>query len=54
LTEAATRGKRDELFGLKENVIVGHLIPAGTGFKSHREIDVIKTATEEVTKEKKE
>jgi len=54
LTEAATRGKRDELFGLKENVIVGHLIPAGTGFKSHREIDVVKTATEEITKEKKE
>ncbi|MDD5078608.1 MAG: DNA-directed RNA polymerase subunit beta', partial [Candidatus Omnitrophica bacterium] len=43
LTEAATSGKRDELFGLKENVIVGHLIPAGTGFKAHRDIDVVKT-----------
>ena len=32
LTEAAVRGKRDELRGLKENVIVGRLIPAGTGF----------------------
>ncbi|PRY86679.1 DNA-directed RNA polymerase subunit beta' [Mongoliibacter ruber] len=31
LSEAAIRGKRDELLGLKENVIVGHLIPAGTG-----------------------
>jgi DNA-directed RNA polymerase subunit beta' len=31
LSEAAIRGKRDELKGLKENVIVGHLIPAGTG-----------------------
>ena len=31
LTEAATAGKRDQLFGLKENVIVGRLIPAGTG-----------------------
>jgi DNA-directed RNA polymerase subunit beta' len=31
LSEAAIRGKRDELRGLKENVIVGHLIPAGTG-----------------------
>ena len=44
LTEAATSGKRDELFGLKENVIVGHLIPAGTGFSSHRNIEVIKEA----------
>jgi DNA-directed RNA polymerase subunit beta' len=32
LTDAAISGKRDELQGLKENVIVGHLIPAGTGF----------------------
>ena len=31
LSEAAIRGKADELLGLKENVIVGHLIPAGTG-----------------------
>jgi len=31
LSEAAIRGKRDELLGLKENVLVGHLIPAGTG-----------------------
>ncbi|MCX5699955.1 MAG: DNA-directed RNA polymerase subunit beta' [Candidatus Omnitrophica bacterium] len=46
LTEAATSGKRDELFGLKENVIVGHLIPAGTGFRDHRDIEVIKTAEE--------
>ncbi len=43
LTEAATSGKRDELFGLKENVIVGHLIPAGTGFRTHRDIEVVKT-----------
>jgi len=42
LTEAASKGAKDELFGLKENVIVGHLIPAGTGFKEHREIEVIK------------
>ncbi|MCM8795063.1 MAG: DNA-directed RNA polymerase subunit beta', partial [Candidatus Omnitrophica bacterium] len=42
LTEAAASGKRDELFGLKENVIVGHLIPAGTGFRGHREIEVLK------------
>ena len=31
LTEAATQGKMDSLYGLKENVIVGRLIPAGTG-----------------------
>ncbi|QIM63853.1 DNA-directed RNA polymerase subunit beta' [Pasteurellaceae bacterium Orientalotternb1] len=37
LTEAAVAGKRDELRGLKENVIVGRLIPAGTGFAYHKE-----------------
>ncbi|MFM8695145.1 MAG: hypothetical protein ACKOEN_00445, partial [Betaproteobacteria bacterium] len=36
LTEAAIRGKRDELRGLKENVIVGRLIPAGTGMAFHQ------------------
>ncbi len=35
LTEAALSGKKDELIGLKENVIVGHMIPAGTGFKKY-------------------
>ena len=40
LTDAAASGKRDELFGLKENVIVGHLIPAGTGLKIHRDITI--------------
>ncbi len=37
LTEASVTGKRDELRGLKENVIVGRLIPAGTGFSYHAE-----------------
>ncbi|WP_074012414.1 DNA-directed RNA polymerase subunit beta' [Candidatus Sodalis sp. SoCistrobi] len=37
LTEAAVAGKRDELRGLKENVIVGRLIPAGTGYAYHQE-----------------
>jgi DNA-directed RNA polymerase subunit beta' len=37
LTEAAVSGKRDELRGLKENVIVGRLIPAGTGLASHKQ-----------------
>jgi DNA-directed RNA polymerase subunit beta' len=40
LTEAALAGKEDELVGLKENVILGHLIPAGTGFKVHQEAEV--------------
>ncbi|MGH8046691.1 MAG: DNA-directed RNA polymerase subunit beta', partial [Chthoniobacterales bacterium] len=41
LTEAATLGKSDRLRGFKENVIMGHLIPAGTGFPANREFDLI-------------
>ncbi|MDO8749195.1 MAG: DNA-directed RNA polymerase subunit beta' [Candidatus Omnitrophota bacterium] len=44
LTEAAASGKKDNLLGLKENVIVGHLIPAGTGLKIHQNIEVVKEA----------
>lgn len=40
LTEAALGGKVDNLVGLKENVILGHLIPAGTGFNLHQESQV--------------
>ena len=40
LTEAALAGKVDYLVGLKENVILGHLVPAGTGFKLHQEAEV--------------
>jgi len=40
LTEAAIAGKVDHLVGLKENVILGHLIPAGTGFKTHQSAEV--------------
>jgi DNA-directed RNA polymerase subunit beta' len=40
LTEAALAGKVDTLRGLKENVILGHLIPAGTGFKTHQSSEV--------------
>ena len=40
LTEAALAGKVDNLLGLKENVILGHLIPAGTGFKTHQSSEV--------------
>jgi len=46
LTEAASAGKRDELLGLKENVIMGHLIPAGTGFMEHRQIQMKKEVSE--------
>ncbi|MBX3387275.1 MAG: DNA-directed RNA polymerase subunit beta' [Phycisphaeraceae bacterium] len=38
LTEAALRGAEDTLIGLKENVLLGHLIPAGTGFKAYQSI----------------
>ncbi len=40
LTEAALAGRTDHLVGLKENVILGHLIPAGTGFRSIHEAEV--------------
>ena len=48
LTEAAVSGKRDELRGLKENVIVGRLIPAGTGFSYHQEKAAAAAAFDEV------
>ncbi|MCE9612486.1 MAG: DNA-directed RNA polymerase subunit beta' [Chthoniobacter sp.] len=41
LTEAATLGRVDNLRGFKENVIMGHLIPAGTGFPVHRDIKIV-------------
>jgi DNA-directed RNA polymerase subunit beta' len=41
LTEAATHGKVDVLRGFKENVIMGHLIPAGTGFHRHRAMNLV-------------
>ena len=53
LTEAAIKGKVDPLIGLKENVIIGKLIPAGTGMKRYSEISLdtgmpeVKTASEE-------
>jgi len=45
LTEAATLGRVDRLRGFKENVIMGHLIPAGTGFQQHRDTDIIHLGT---------
>ncbi|MGI9032877.1 MAG: DNA-directed RNA polymerase subunit beta' [Acidimicrobiales bacterium] len=40
LTEAAIEGKRDQLMGLKENIIIGKLIPAGTGMARYRNLDI--------------
>ena len=55
LTDAAIKGKTDELLGLKENVIIGKLIPAGTGLKRYRDIQINtempKKETEEVPAE---
>ncbi|MFA4857999.1 MAG: DNA-directed RNA polymerase subunit beta' [Candidatus Margulisiibacteriota bacterium] len=41
LTDAAVRGRSDEMYGLKENVIVGRLIPAGTGFPGYRYLELV-------------
>ena len=54
LTDAAIKGKNDTLQGLKENVIIGKLIPAGTGMKKYRSIDLdygVNTALIEAYKE---
>ncbi|MHC4461518.1 MAG: DNA-directed RNA polymerase subunit beta', partial [Planctomycetota bacterium] len=51
LTEASLAGKIDRLHGLKENVILGHLIPAGTAFKPHLEMKVKHLAEAPVPKE---
>ena len=40
LTEAAIEGKSDQLFGLKENIIIGKLIPAGTGMTRYRNVEM--------------
>ena len=40
LTEAAIKGKEDDLIGLKENVIIGKLIPAGTGMKRYQDTHI--------------
>ena len=49
LSEAAIRGRVDHLEGLKENVICGHLIPAGTGLKNYQ--DIIVGRKDEMTQE---
>ena len=40
MTEAAIKGKVDSLIGLKENVIIGKLIPTGTGLKTYQDIEI--------------
>ena len=49
LTDAAIKGKEDPLIGLKENVIIGKLIPAGTGLRRYR--DVVPSQQGVITKE---
>ncbi len=46
LTEAAIKGKVDHLLGLKENVIIGKLVPAGTGMACYRNVSIVKTLKE--------
>ncbi|MBU9720232.1 MULTISPECIES: DNA-directed RNA polymerase subunit beta' [Bacillaceae] len=48
LTDAAIKGKKDELVGLKENVIIGKLVPAGTGMQRYRKISAAKVDEENV------
>ena len=47
LTEAAIKGKVDHLIGLKENVLIGKLIPAGTGMKKYRNVKLDTELTKE-------
>ena len=51
LTEAAINGREDDLLGLKENVIVGRLIPAGTGFEEYRDTFVVSSKPEAVVEQ---
>ena len=49
LTDAAIKGKVDPLVGLKENIIIGKLIPAGTGMKCYKNVEVVKTGSAQET-----
>ena len=51
LTDAAIKGKTDNLMGLKENVIIGKLLPSGTGMKCYSDVEVYSTASEGETLE---
>ena len=54
LTEAAIKGKEDDLVGLKENVIIGKLIPAGTGMKKYQDLHISTEKKEEPKTEESE
>jgi DNA-directed RNA polymerase subunit beta' len=54
LTDAAIKGKTDHLMGLKENVIIGKLIPAGTGMRCYNDVEVVPTKPELETEPKQE
>ena len=54
LADAAAAGKKDGLYGLKESVIVGRLIPAGTGFPQHRDIEIVKETKEQAKEQEKQ
>ena len=54
LTEAAIKGKIDPLIGLKENVIIGKLIPAGTGMKRYRNVQIDTSGTDDYLYEQSE
>ena len=51
LTDAAIRGKVDPLVGLKENVIIGRLVPAGTGMEQYRNLEIESTVLPEDSEE---
>jgi DNA-directed RNA polymerase subunit beta' len=48
LTNAAIAGDRDSLRGLKENVVIGHMIPAGTGMKKYRDLKLFTSDTDDL------
>ena len=54
LTDAAIKGKVDPLLGLKENVIIGKLIPAGTGMKRYRNVQIDTSGTDDYLYEQSE
>ena len=54
LTNASIKGKLDQLYGLKENVIIGNIIPCGTGLPIYRDVDITSRYEEELEKERQE
>ena len=54
LTDAAIKGKVDPLLGLKENVIIGKLLPSGTGMKCYNNVEVVDTTATAVAEDEDE